>query len=243
MKQLRLIALSMFLLGLAGCQTFEGMMEDINSLNLPSLNNPVSISDNELVYSGRCPQVEAVEELKTLSLFNDLNDKSDDNLISHIDIKKIQNACNYDEHGVTIDLTMDFTGKLGPKGTESSSFSYPFFIAITSPNGDILAKEVFSVGLTYKIDQTEQVYIEKMRQIIPLDNIDNGPKYKVLVGFQLTPDQLSYNRNKIQEARIRESEEQKKMKLQKEAEQMNKQHQKEQLQKEIYIGRPLDIVQ
>ncbi len=245
MKHLRLLTLSLCVVALNGCQTFDGVMKDIESIKLPALNNSTSRSSEELVYSGNCPSVEAVEELSSLSEFSDTSDQNAHNLISSIEIADMQSSCNYDERSVTIDLRMDFTGNLGPRGQASSSFSYPFFVAVTSARGDILAKEIFAAPITYGPGQRSQTYTEKMRQIIPIENRDRGSKYKVLVGLQLTPDQLAYNRRKIVEERARIEAENK---LLREAEKMKKSEFEQkpiemqtQAQKEIYIGRPVDI--
>jgi len=249
MKPLRLATLGSFLsiclLSLTACQTFDGVMQDLESIKLPSLNGATAASSRELVYSGNCPQVDAVEELKTLADFSDLSDMSDYNLVSRINIAKIQNACSYDERSVTIDLRMDFNGKRGPKSAGASSFSYPFFVAVTSASGEILAKEIFAAGLTYSGNETDQIYTEKLRQIIPIENKDHGARYKILVGFQLTPGQLSYNRKMIQEEQ-RQKEEALRQDAEKAKETIFEEQTQqipEQAQKEIYIGRPVDITQ
>jgi predicted small secreted protein len=292
MKHLRFFALSLCAIGLAGCQTFNGLQKDIESLNIPSFGKSDEQYAQDIVYDGNCPGVEAVEELSALSEFTDPTDQSANNLISRIEISNMQSACNYDENSVTVDLRADFQGMIGPQGRSSAgdkpSFSYPFFVAVTSSSGKILAKEIFSAALTYAPGQVTQTYTEKMRQIIPLESRDKGSKYKVLVGLQLTPDQLAYNRQQIieeqrrreEEARRKAEEEKRKAeeekrkaeeekqrlaaekiekaeeekrkaeedKLLREAEEMEQTEfektpvdVQEQTQKEIYIGRPVDI--
>ena len=211
MKYLRYSLLGLCLIGLSACQTWEGVMKDFESINIPALDgfsptNNDTVTD-KLVYTGGCPAVEAVEELSSLSEFTDASNQTDYNLIAKIDIAKIQNSCSYDKNAVTIDLSMDFLGTLGPTGRASSGgkpfFSYPFFVAVTSASGDILAKEIFAASMTYSPGQSTQTYTEKLRQIIPVESRDTGASYKVLVGFQLTPDQLAYNRKILQEEALR----------------------------------------
>jgi len=246
MKPLRSFALALSIAALSACQTFDGVVKDLESIKLPALNNSTSSSSEQLVYSGDCPQVEAVEELKSLSEFTDITDQSDYNLVSRVDITNMQSACSYDERAVTIDVRMDFAGKLGPKSAPPANFSYPFFVAITSASGEILAKEIFAAPLSYQSGQTSQNYSEKLRQIIPIENKDRGSRYKVLVGFQLTPDQLTYNRKKIAEATalkkeqeelMRKAEDQKKSAFELQAQSAQEQAGKD----NIYIGRPVTI--
>jgi hypothetical protein len=96
---------------------------------------------------------------------------------------------------VTVDLKVFFEGTLGPMGQAAPqpTVSYPFFVAVTSPSGAILAKEVFSAPMTYSAGGQE-TYVETMRQIIPIPNKEAGDHFKVLAGFQLSQDQLNYNR-------------------------------------------------
>ena len=137
---------------------------------------------------------------------------------------------------------MDFAGTLGPQARAASGqkpfFSHPFFVAITSDNGDILAKEIFAASLTYPAGADSQTYTERLRQVIPIDNRDRGANYKVLVGFQLTPDQLAYNRKKLAEVQImRAAEQNQPPQFQQQTQDMQEQVAKD----SIYIGRPVDI--
>lgn len=197
-------------LGLGACQsTIEGLQKDFDSLNLPSATTPVSGNEaDRFVASGSCPQAEVVSELQSLSEFDSVSNPSDSNLISTIEITNVQKSCDYGSGAATIDLKMDFVGTLGPRGRALSSdrpfFSYPFFVAVTSRNGTILAKEVFAASLTYDPGENTKVYTEKLRQIIPIERGESGGDYRVLVGFQLTPDQLAYNRQVIRENQLME---------------------------------------
>ena len=211
MKHLRYSLLVLSVLGLGACeQTFEGLKQDLGSINLPK-STASSVSGNEadrFVASGACPQAEIVGELQSLSEFDSASNPAPSNLISTIEITNVQKSCNYASGAATIDLKMDFVGTLGPRGRALSSdrpfFSYPFFVAVTSRDGTILAKEVFAASLTYDPGQNTKIYTEKLRQIIPIERGESGGDYRVLVGFQLTPDQLAHNRQKIREDRLME---------------------------------------
>ena len=205
MKELRLIALTLCVSLIAACQTVDGFIEDIDSLQLPALSQTEN-QTRELIYEGKCPRVEAVEDLSAISEFSNLADPSQYNLISSAHIAKVETACSYNERAVTVDLKMVFEGNLGPHGRTSPSnkpyFSYPFFVAVTSPGGEILAKEVFAASMTYEAGSNRQTYHESMRQIIPVESQDRGARYKILVGFQLNPDQLAFNRKNLKTEKL-----------------------------------------
>lgn len=209
MKHLRYSVLLLSTLAMSACgQTLQGLQEDLGSINLPKATAS-SVNGNEadrFVASGSCPRAEVVGELQSLSEFETVSNPSHNNLISTIEIKNVQKSCDYARNAATIDLSMDFVGTLGPRARALSSdrpfFSYPFFVAVTSSNGTILAKEVFAASLTYNPGSDTQTYTEKLRQIIPVEPGERGGDYRVLVGFQLTPDQLAYNRQQIREDKL-----------------------------------------
>lgn len=95
-------------------------------------------------------------------------------------------------------MKLIFNGKLGPKGREKVSdkpfFSYPYFVAVTSPGGKIMAKEIFAASMTYGSHESTHSYFEKLREVIPISSKENAKNYKILIGFQVTKDQLAYNR-------------------------------------------------
>ena len=197
MKDFRYFALLACVLTLPACETMDGFTKDLQSLNFPSMSMTESGPEN-LIYEGKCPRVEVVDDLRTATDFADAGNMSATNLVSKADIARVESACAYDENTVTVDLSLTFAGTLGPQadttGSKKTFMTYPFFVAVTSPSGDILAKEVFSANLTYDPGQTAQTYFDKMRQVIPVESQNRGSRHKILVGFQLSPDQLAYNR-------------------------------------------------
>jgi hypothetical protein len=203
MKHLRFLALGLSLCTLSACQTFNNLVDDVNALELPSF---ATISGNEstpdqLIYTGNCPQVQIVEELRSMSEFTNPNDMGDHNLISRVDIATVNSSCNNDGKAVTADLKMAFDGLLGPRagrqGNDKIHFSYPFFVAITDARGRIMAKEIFAANMAYPPGEARHTYHENMRQIIPIEPRDRNKKFKILIGFQLGPDQLAYNRERL----------------------------------------------
>jgi len=194
------------LLTLSACETYEGLKQDIQNIDLSNLSPARSISEDEkhsdFLVDGDCPEVQIVDELNMLSEFSAGNTMTLPNLVSTVSVSEAQSTCAYNDRSVTVDLKLSFDGKLGPKGrrstTEKPFFSYPFFVAVTNANGKILAKEIFAASMTYNLNQDEQLYFETLRQIIPVDTRIQGSRYNVMVGFQLTESQLKYNRQLIQ---------------------------------------------
>ncbi len=154
-----------------------------------------------MLLKNQCPEVQIVDDLSSLSDFEDPNKPSKKRLISRVDLKSAESTCKIASKSVTVDLKLIFNGALGEKGRTKDSdkpfFSYPFFVAVTAPNGKIMAKEIFAASLTYAPEEQTHTYFEKLRQIIPIQNKSKAHMHKVLIGFQVTPDQLAYNRKNM----------------------------------------------
>ena len=199
MKTFRaLILLSTTVLALSACKTIDGLRQDVDSLDLPSALTMNESSAEGLTYDGNCPRVEIVPELRIYSDFTDDSTTKPNNLVSRARIANVQTSCALNERNVTVDLKTTFEGTLGPAARVSSNdkpfFSYPFFIAVAEAGGKVLTKEIYAASITYPPGRTTQAYNENMRLILPMETRDQGRNQKIMLGFQLSPDQLTYSR-------------------------------------------------
>lgn len=199
MNTLKIFVLSFCTLGLGACQTLEAMQNDFEEVSAGTFETARSVGDpTGHLLASPCPQVEIVDDLSSLSDFVNPKKQTKENLISRVDIRSAESACKLSSKSAIVDLKLNFDGKLGAKGRMNKSdkpfFSYPFFVAVTSPSGKIMAKEIFAASLTYAPGENTHTYNEVLRQIIPVNSKSQASRYKVLIGFQVTPDQLAYNR-------------------------------------------------
>lgn len=203
MKLSGLCLLSFAILTLGGCRTLDALSNDIdNTFNLPANTQ----SKETLTAQGGlqqaeinpCPSVQIVDELSSLSEFTPSNKAEENNIISRVDLSQANSSCSFEGDLAVVDMTLVFQGMLGPKAKLNSSdkpfFSYPFFVAVTDPFGVVLAREVFSASMTYERNEKNHTYYEKLRQLIPIRARTQASRYKIMIGFQLDPVQLDYNR-------------------------------------------------
>ncbi len=193
--------LSLFLCAIliCSCQTLDSLKDDLSSLDTAHYATAEVIGgSSEILLQSPCPKVTIVDDLSSISDFLNPNNTTKENLVSRVDLKSAESTCKLGSKSAIIDLKLIFNGTLGAKGRDISSnkpfFSYPFFVAITTPSGKIMAKEIFAASLTYDHQQNTHSYFENLRQIIPIKSKSLAKRYKVLIGFQLTPNQLAYNR-------------------------------------------------
>ncbi len=210
MKQfLNFLTIASFLLPLAACQTIDGLREDISNITLDDFAPARAVSkettQSDILIDGNCPEVTIVSDLSRLNEFANDQSNNADNLISSVAMTNTQTTCEFTDNSVTVDLELTMQATLGPKAGSTSkqqTFSYPFFVAVTTNSGQILAKEIFAAGISFDAGASEKLYIETLRQIIPADNRLHASRMKVMIGFQLTQQQLAYNRELIEQARI-----------------------------------------
>lgn len=149
-----------------------------------------------------CPPVSVVSELGEIHQFSNPDMQINDTLISNAKIARVTTDCTVNNNNVALEINMTFTGTIGPDAkvmsTDSPSFSYPYFVALTTNSGNIIAKEVFAANMSYKGEQTEAMTTESMRQIIPLNANGMTAADEILIGFQLSDDELAYNQATIQ---------------------------------------------
>lgn len=196
-KRLPLILLTLAVL--PGCgETIDGLVDDVNKGIELGRAEARGQKGSERLLTDSCPRIQIVDDLGSLSDFTDQYRMNLEHLIARMDINKGKSSCDIANSSATVDMTLKFVATLGPKARQSANdkpfLTYPFFVAITGPNGKILAKEVFAVSMGFDKGQNTRTHTEYLRQIIPIKGPDVAYHYQVLVGFQLSPEQLAYNR-------------------------------------------------
>lgn len=163
-------------------------------------------SNAQYADSADCPKVAVVDELKSIHQFMDGKKARSENELSSMTIADLQSRCAHHQNTITVALDMTFHGTLGAQAQRWTNghqgFAYPYFVAVTAPDGDILAKEVYAVTVAYQEGQNTMTQHETLRQIIPLRPGAEARDYQLLIGFQLNDDQLAFNRYNVPAASI-----------------------------------------
>ncbi len=165
-------------------------MGDVIGVAAPTLDR----SSERLISQGACPQVEIVEDLGLFYDFVQGGEKIPQNLISSAKMNRTSSSCDYGLQSITMDTRIDFVSQMGGRSDGQTSFDYPFFVAVTVNNGEILAKEIFPKRVVHEDAHPTKPYHEDVRQIIPLKDGYDGSRYRILIGFQLDGEQLAFNR-------------------------------------------------
>jgi hypothetical protein len=179
---MRLKALTVFAaaLALAGCQ---------------SVRNPLSEPEPN---PGPCPNALALYDAHRLVQIN-----GEDILFANVgftgEIINVVSRCRYTDRDATpIDMEVGVRMAFGRgPAAEGSTQTYTMFVAVTGLDSVVIHKQTFPVTIEFRPGQDRVEATEIFDPVaIPRANPDtSGVNFEVLVGFELTEDQLEFNRS------------------------------------------------
>lgn len=189
---------------LPACSTVEGLKQDVSggwdalTETIVRAVDPEKEAKKKLpLYDGTCPPVSVRPDLARITDFYNPAKTDSASIASEAAIREVKNICRTENGMLLMQIDLVFDARTGPKAriqpTDKPSFAYPYFIAVTDQTGTVLAKEVFAASIAFGADQNQAAQGETVFQTMPFPDSGRGQSYNVVVGFQLTPEQLSYN--------------------------------------------------
>jgi hypothetical protein len=166
----RLAALSGSVLALGGCTVINGEYGDV-----------------------KCPAAGVVAGIGSVSRFDGVG-TGFVHLADRASLHVEKSDCTIDASGVTITMTVSTLAEIGPVAT-SRNADFPYFVAITDTSDKIVAKRVFANPVTFKPEQTRAGTRDVFQDHVQLVNPQDAERYHIVLGFQMTPDELDYNRS------------------------------------------------
>ena len=215
---IRLTGLCLLLVGiisLGGCKTLDSLtktqstssneaikknVEDVDKEEkITSSQESINLADTDKM--DRCPEVSLVDELSELHQFRSHSTQDEDEKIARIHLDDVNKHCVIRDGDLAVNLTLTFNAFLGPRSrifeTDQPTISYPYFIAVTDSTGKILDKEIHGISLSFASDQSKLTHIERIQKSLDLGTLQGEsparPPFSVMIGFQLSPEELRYN--------------------------------------------------
>ena len=106
---------------------------------------------------------------------------------------EVASRCDVDDGRVVARTSIEFLAERGPAASEPAQ-DLAFFVALIDPSERILAKEVFHTGFEFAADRPRSAIVEHIEQRFTLRAGEHMARYTILVGFQLTREELDHNR-------------------------------------------------
>jgi hypothetical protein len=139
-----------------------------------------------------CPPVQTVPSADTIAFFGPGGHEAKD-VTAGARFFKIQTTCARETVGVAVNATIVFYVQRETAATKGATL--PYFVALVDPGQHLLTEEAFQSKATFVgADVYTETKPEEITVHIPVKNDTEASAFTVVVGFQLTPDQLAFNR-------------------------------------------------
>lgn len=147
---------------------------------------------------GPCPNALSLYDAHRLVEF-----RGEEHMLSNVgftgEILNVSGLCTYTDRDATpIDMQMAirFAFGRGP-AADASEKTYHYFVAVTRTDQAVIHREVFPVTVRFPAGQNRVELVEEIRQIsIPRATpTTSGGNFEVIVGFELTAEQIEFNRS------------------------------------------------
>ena len=139
-----------------------------------------------------CPEVALLANTERLVQFRPGPGRDIIDIVTEAQITNLRSACEYEDFRVDVNAAFEIIATRGPKAG-TASVTIPFFVAVVRPDGRVVAKKVFESKVDFPKGRRRVGLRESVEERVPLSSQTLGRDYQILVGFQLTPDQLEYN--------------------------------------------------
>jgi hypothetical protein len=109
------------------------------------------------------------------------------------EIGDLTGDCGYGDTSIDVNLKIPIVGSRGPAHTTGPA-RFNYFVAIARTDQTILAREAFDASIDFPGNQTRNGIQEEIEETIPIQPGESGTDFVILVGFEMTPAELDYNR-------------------------------------------------
>ncbi len=137
-----------------------------------------------------CPLVSRVQQLSDLTVF--LPTREDVTAeITHAQITGVAGSCDLEpkKHAVLVKFRIGFEASNGP-ADQSAPVELPYFVSITDGQ-TIISKVPYKIVVAFDGNVTSAAATSKP-VTVELPNVKETADAQILVGFQLSPEQLAY---------------------------------------------------
>ncbi|WP_343684471.1 Tat pathway signal sequence domain protein [Asticcacaulis sp.] len=143
---------------------------------------------------GPCPYVKVLYEAARYHEFADNKEASADATWTG-QINGVASDCAYKgDQPIEISMVIGFSLGKGPKAPDDTN-TYRYWVAVTDRDKAVLAKEYFDLPVRFNGQQTVDVATRVENIVIPrASSTVAGSNFEVLVGFDVTPQMVDFNR-------------------------------------------------
>jgi hypothetical protein len=147
--------------------------------------------------AGPCPLTAVLYDNSRLVAFDGPGVERYANITHTGEMTGVRSLCRYvDANPITLRMEVDMAFGRGPAATADRQ-TYRYWVAVARRGRAPIEKVYFDVDVRFPRGQSVVTHTEEIERIeIPRANNDvSGENFEILVGFELTPEQLQFNRD------------------------------------------------
>lgn len=146
--------------------------------------------------AGACPPVGSVYDAARIVEFREGSDELYSDIRYTGEITDVRSFCRYTgDNPLTAELQVDFAFGKGPLA-DGNTHDFDYWVAVTRRNGKVLAKEYYTVSAKFESGSELAGTTQTIDRItIPrADETIAGTNFEIVVGFDLSDEELEFNR-------------------------------------------------
>lgn len=144
-----------------------------------------------------CPAVNVLANTASLTRFKDAMQGDPSGELFTIRVVSATTSCDVDTDEGTTDSSIEITFRAtrAPSG-DAANFTAPYYVASLLDGMTILDKKMLATAFTFAPGQSSVVFTETVPStVIKFENGKKPYQYSLLVGLQLTREQLDYSKS------------------------------------------------
>jgi len=144
-----------------------------------------------------CPSSAPTPGLDVAPLFSGPGRTRDD-VATAARILAVKDSCSEEDKGIRVDVTVAFSIVRASPQVQNSQFTY--FVAVVDGASNILSEQRFGLAAHFAGNENFLATTENITVHLPVKRVAAGADYRIVAGFQLTPDQIQFNNAQQQPA-------------------------------------------
>jgi hypothetical protein len=160
---------------------------------------PLAFSGCALLEEGSpnvCPQTAILDGPGELVRFAPGSPGSPGDVVFRAKMKSISGLCDVDEKkGVDMELQIAMEAARGPANAKGEA-QFVYFVAILDSDKTVLTRTKFPMIARFQRQETSLDFTEAVTVTIPRKQNMQPKDYLVYLGFEMTPEELAYNRKR-----------------------------------------------
>ena len=142
-----------------------------------------------------CPRVLVDEDVGNLTRFRDGPGRDITDIVVRSEISRIAGACEVTDEVVNVEFGIELKAERGAAGT--GRVNLPLFVAVVDESGKVIDRQSFSETADFSGNRSQMALRDVFTVAIPRKQGAATDSHRVYVGFELTRDEVTYNREQI----------------------------------------------